>query len=81
MDNNARANHVHVVDRFLESGDTERKSWPSKSPNLNQTETLWDFILKVVTRGYPLTRNIKICIVKGVEFYSRKLGATKMLTT
>lgn len=60
MHDNACAHSENLIDKFLESGDTEQISWSAKSPNFNSTQNSWDYLEKAVAQRHPLPRDVNV---------------------
>ncbi|GFV31504.1 transposable element Tc1 transposase [Trichonephila clavipes] len=54
MDDNAPCHRTVAAEQLLESEDIERMDWPARSPDLNPTEHVWDFLgRRLATRTLP----------------------------
>lgn len=59
MDDNARPHRALLLDEFLESEDIRRMDWPSRSPDLNPIEHVWDGLGRAIASRNPPPRTIQ----------------------
>ena len=59
MDDNTRPQRALLVDEFLESEDIYRMDWPSRSPDLNPIERVWDALGRAIVNRNPPSRTIQ----------------------
>ena len=53
MDGNVRPLRALLVNEFLESENIRRMDWPSRSPDLNLTEHVWDALGRATASRNP----------------------------
>ncbi|GFX57662.1 transposable element Tc1 transposase [Trichonephila clavipes] len=59
MDDNARSHRALLVDEFLESEDIRQMDWPTRFPDLNPIEHVWDALGRAIATRNPPLRTIQ----------------------
>ncbi|GBN12829.1 Transposable element Tcb2 transposase [Araneus ventricosus] len=59
MDDNARPHRALLVDEFLESENIRRMDWPTRCPDLNPIEHVWDALGRAIASRNPPPRTIQ----------------------
>ena len=59
VDDNARRHRAQIVDDFLEERDIRRLDWPSRSPDFNPIEHVWDGLGRAIAQHNPPLNNLQ----------------------
>ena len=58
QDDNARPHRARIVRDFIEAQSIETFPWPSRSPDINLIEHVWDFIGRKINQRQPKCQNL-----------------------
>ena len=59
MDDNAPVHHARVVTQYLTHRQIQHMDWPTRSPDLNSIEHVWDMLQQAIHRRPVPSANVQ----------------------
>lgn len=59
MQDNARPHTARIVTQYLDDVEIRKMDWPSRSPDLNPIEHVWDMMGRKIRNRVPAPSNLE----------------------